>query len=332
MSNRIHALAQQLTGKASIEECSLEELQHIARRHPYFSSAQFLLLQKLRQLDSPEAEAQYKKAVLFYPDPLLFDYFISSEKFYVDESDLIDDYPEKHTVGEVEDTVSHIPTEDVVFPEQFTGEVKSLEEGEETNEDEILHPTLNSDSTEQAENENTENKESTHEGEDHVAPQHSFPEEKNQEENQIIEQEVSEQSPALPHWNKDPLQDEPQPTELTFEPFHTVDYFASQGIKISLEEPKDKLGKQLKSFTAWLKTMKRLPPAQVGESLETLAEKRVETMADRSVTESHVVTEAMAEVWAKQGNREKAMETYNKLSLLNPSKRAYFAAKIDSLK
>ena len=80
MSNRIHALAQQLTGKASIEECSLEELQHIARRHPYFSSAQFLLLQKLRQLASPEAEAQHKKAVLFYPDPLLFDYFISSDK------------------------------------------------------------------------------------------------------------------------------------------------------------------------------------------------------------------------------------------------------------
>ena len=76
MSNRIHALTQQLTGKASIEECSLEEIQHIARRHPYFSSAQFLLLQKLRQLDSPEAEAQYKKAVLFYPDPLLFDYFL----------------------------------------------------------------------------------------------------------------------------------------------------------------------------------------------------------------------------------------------------------------
>jgi hypothetical protein len=40
----------------------------------------------------------------------------------------------------------------------------------------------------------------------------------------------------------------------------------------------------------------------------------------------------MAEVWERQGNREKAMEVYNKLSLLNPSKRAYFAAKIDSLK
>jgi hypothetical protein len=39
----------------------------------------------------------------------------------------------------------------------------------------------------------------------------------------------------------------------------------------------------------------------------------------------------MAEVWAKQGAREKAIETYNKLSLQNPSKKAYFAAKIENL-
>ena len=55
-------------------------------------------------------------------------------------------------------------------------------------------------------------------------------------------------------------------------------------------------------------------------------------MASHSVEESDVVTEAMAEVWAKQGNRRKAIETYNKLSLQNPSKKAYFAAKIENLK
>jgi hypothetical protein len=40
----------------------------------------------------------------------------------------------------------------------------------------------------------------------------------------------------------------------------------------------------------------------------------------------------MAEVWVKQGNTSKAIEVYNKLSLLNPSKRAYFATKIENLK
>ena len=40
--------------------------------------------------------------------------------------------------------------------------------------------------------------------------------------------------------------------ELTFEPYHTIDYFASQGIQPKLEEkPKDQFSRQLKSFTEW---------------------------------------------------------------------------------
>jgi hypothetical protein len=121
--------------------------------------------------------------------------------------------------------------------------------------------------------------------------------------------------------------------DLTFEPYYTVDYFAAQGIKVSQEDlVKDKLGKQVKSFTEWLKTMKRLPAATVAAAAESIAEKKVESMATTSVTDSEVVTEAMAEVWAKQGNREKAAETYSKLSLLNPAKKAFFDAKIEHLK
>ena len=57
--------------------------------------------------------------------------------------------------------------------------------------------------------------------------------------------------------------------ENPFEPLHTVDYFASQGIKIT-EEPvtNDKLGNQMKSFTAWLKSMKKLHPAKLAEQDE----------------------------------------------------------------
>ena len=47
---------------------------------------------------------------------------------------------------------------------------------------------------------------------------------------------------------------------IVFTPYHMVDYFASQGIKLVLEDnPADQFGKQLKSFTDWLKVMKKLP-------------------------------------------------------------------------
>jgi tetratricopeptide (TPR) repeat protein len=121
--------------------------------------------------------------------------------------------------------------------------------------------------------------------------------------------------------------------EMLFEPFHTVDYFASQGIKFKEEEkPKDKLGQQLKSFTDWLRTMKRLPVSEITIAVESKAEQKVEQLAEHSLQDREVLTEAMAEVWEKQGNADKAIEIYNKLSLLDPSKSVYFASKIEDLK
>ena len=116
-----------------------------------------------------------------------------------------------------------------------------------------------------------------------------------------------------------------------FEPMHLVDYFASQGIKLSEEvQTADKLGKQLKSFTEWLKTMKKVHVADTGAA--SGGEIAIQAMAEKSNTENEVVTEAMAEVFAQQGKLAKAIEVYEKLSLLNTSKSAYFAAKIQNLK
>jgi len=122
--------------------------------------------------------------------------------------------------------------------------------------------------------------------------------------------------------------------DLLFEPYHTVDYFASQGIKLSKIEAdsKDKLGRQLKSFTEWLKSMKKLPQVSIDKILSQNEESKVVADATHSIENKEVITEAMAEVFEKQGLTEKAAEVYRKLSLLNPGKSAYFAAKIEVLK
>jgi hypothetical protein len=62
------------------------------------------------------------------------------------------------------------------------------------------------------------------------------------------------------------------------------------------------------------------------------SEEKVVTLAEHSIENRDVVTESMAEVWAKQGQNDKAIEIYTKLSLLNPSKSAYFASLIENLK
>ena len=120
--------------------------------------------------------------------------------------------------------------------------------------------------------------------------------------------------------------------QMLFEPMHMVDYFASQGIKLSQEALQtDKLGKQLKSFTEWLKTMKKVHPEKV-VTIAQQTELLVQNLAEKSNIEDDVLTEAMAEVFAMQGKNNKAIEVYEKLSLLNPLKSAYFAAKILPLK
>jgi hypothetical protein len=123
-------------------------------------------------------------------------------------------------------------------------------------------------------------------------------------------------------------------SDILFEPYHTIDYFASQGIKLDRLEagPQDKLGRQLKSFTEWLRGMKKLPQAAVEKELAQNEESDVVNAAAHSIEKKEVITETMAEVYEKQGLTEKAAEVYRKLSLLNPAKTAYFAARIEALK
>ncbi len=120
--------------------------------------------------------------------------------------------------------------------------------------------------------------------------------------------------------------------EMLFEPLFATDYFASQGIKLSEEvKPDDKLGKQLKSFTDWLKTMKKVHEQKLAAGNDQL-DATVQHIAEISNQEAEVITESMAEVYLSQGKPGKARGIYDKLSLLNPEKRAYFAAKSDKIK
>ncbi|MGZ3845056.1 MAG: hypothetical protein ACXVBH_03315 [Flavisolibacter sp.] len=300
MSERIHVLAQQLFGKSSLDDCDLLEIKKLVNSFPYFAPAQFLLLEKLKRENDPGYSAQLQKAVLYYHDPLEFEYFISSGRFETDihfeeneplviSDDVNSEEESVPLIGGADGEVLYVPT--VVHNTNIPEQVSDAPEPEATMDEPVEpEPTL-----------------------EEVKMTESIERVLEQEEKQIHQPADTDQ--------------------LVFEPYHTVDYFASQGIKLSQEElPKDKFGKQLMSFTEWLKTLKRLPPTEVSKDVDPSTESKVQHLAEDSVHQSEVVTEAMAEVWIKQGNKAKAIETYNKLGLLNPSKKAYFAGLIENLK
>ena len=315
----VTALVRSIFQKESLDDCGLEELQAMARQYSYFTPVQFLLAEKLKMTDENLYKEQLQKLALHFNNPLWLDYLLNSYK----TEDL--NVPVTFEIPEIikEEVIEPIkeggsPETPVIKEEQeipgsmVINEVATnpaVESSEPINDEIFKKKKKNEETTGSVEQTNTDTE---------IGTPASFAEENN---------EVRIPMPPLPDLNQEPAE-----TELSFQPYHTVDYFASQGIKFVPEEkPTDRFGKQLKSFTDWLKTMKRLPQTEASK-ITDIADKKVEQLAEHSIDESEVVTEAMAEVWIKQGNKEKAIETYNKLSLLNPDKSAYFASLAEQLK
>ena len=255
--------------------------------------------------------------------------------------------PDEILQQEIANTVQNEPGEE----EEINTEVEIIKENEiELNEtgiaaDEILKQEIaNTVQNEPPEENNLVNDEQTNietaveiiiepvelnteKKEDHF----SIPHVEEDEEDETAYKEDGDLPPLhIPSLKIEPLKE--TSNDLLFEPYHTVDYFASQGIKEKSESmPKDRFSHQLKSFTEWLKSMKKLTDDGIETQLDAGSEAKVQTLATHSIADTEILTETMAEVWLKQGDWQKAAEVYHKLSLQNPSKSHYFAAKIKSL-
>jgi hypothetical protein len=119
---------------------------------------------------------------------------------------------------------------------------------------------------------------------------------------------------------------------IPIQPLHTQDYFASLGVSLEAESRPTPQA-QVQSFTGWLHTMRPVHPAKTTETpAQESVEEDVRQEAEASNEDELILTEAMAEVFAKQGLRLKAIDVYRKLSLLHPDKSSIFAAKIEQLK
>ena len=95
-------------------------------------------------------------------------------------------------------------------------------------------------------------------------------------------------------------------------------------------QPGDKLGNQLKSFTQWLQTMKKIQNTTTQDAADA-PDSAVQQLANKSNVENEIITEAMALAYLQQNKTAKAIAVYEKLTLQYPGKSDYFAAKIKGL-
>jgi hypothetical protein len=337
MNDIIDELTRSVIDKNSLHECSVNELEELTRQYPYFGPAQFLLAKKLKEENSPRYEQQSQKAILFFQDHLWFDYLTASDDITVTITPTIQDVvlpkesPKESLTPEQQPVITTPEPERQMSAPPAT-ELPTVEE------EELVEPIISENLVIEAREEPVIQKEPESvppvtepaaEIEKMIDPM-SGADLSDTDEEEPEDITVSQPPVKFPEFKIEPV-DLTKP--LTFEPYHTVDYFASQGIRMKEEEkPRDRFSQQLRSFTEWLKTMKKLPESEIAAPVAPAEDQQVTQMAEHSLADREVVTEAMADVWEKQGNHEKAIETYHKLSLLNPAKSSYFAAKIEQLK
>jgi hypothetical protein len=314
-------------------------LEKNTEEHPESSIARFMLLRYYKKNNNPAFENLAKQTALYFSNPNWLQFQLSQielrEKDHSQEPATAADsvIPEESEINEsgIEDVKE--------FDEERKSAFQKPDEAIEVENEEVIPSELEkAEKTTQLEDQEEISKIENEE----VSKKVNHSESENIEEaidvenegeiNKIESQKESEETNQS---NVEIQIDDgiPQTEEIpAFEPLHTVDYFASQGIKIKEEAlMNDKLGKQMKSFTDWLKSMKKLHPGKLPEQNEVI-ERIIQASAEESNADAEILTEAMAEVLLKQNKREKAIAMYQKLSLINPSKSAYFASRIESIK
>ena len=344
-------LIQSMFERESLDEMTLDELQALAQQYPYSSIVHFLHTSKLKETFDRHFPEAVSHTALYFNNPHWLDYQLSDEnerglikKFNMEENEEVssisdplsedkkpfasDSYQVDDNNGEEDELdidlhpYAHVEKTDGSRYEDIEDEIEIIEDSihepisvDEDNLDlnEIEEPTFNT-TFQETESDIEANEESifTEKEEEIIAPVSHLP-------------EVSTSNPA-----HEAIDNTAEGQLIEFEPYHTVDYFASQGIKFNDKEDKDELGLKVKSFTAWLKTMKKLQPTALNTSENDAT--GVENTEEPFPRAELIVTEAMAEVYLKQGMAEKAIDIYTKLSLQNPSNSHIFANRILAIK
>ncbi|HEX2630419.1 MAG TPA: hypothetical protein VHM26_15470, partial [Chitinophagaceae bacterium] len=75
----IDALVKSFLQKESLEECSVLELQQLARNYPYASAAQLLLAEKMKATSATGTEKQFERTSLYFHGPLWQDIFSANK-------------------------------------------------------------------------------------------------------------------------------------------------------------------------------------------------------------------------------------------------------------
>lgn len=368
-SNR---LLEPVLGVARLEDVPEEKLNALVREYPYFAPAHWWLARKT--IGTENGDSLLKKAAVFSISPTRLQAYLHEETgesvLATTMSDIETDettipvLPTSNTTT-IAETNEETPTDDTTVTEApattlpITGteaEEEIFTAPEEGTADDAATTDTAAPPSSIADTAGTETEEaiSTPSAEGDTAAtetEEDTPTEITETREKEIPTEAAGEITTAEEEAEEQPTDEPLSTTAAetrytplIQPLYTEDYFAYTGAKLpeDLDDHKKPTMAQLRSFTDWLRTLKRpagstdpdMDPEEAEEARLASGQSSsfIRQIADASLQKNEeVLTEAMAEVRIRQGQPQKAVAIYEKLSLLNPEKSSYFARKIEEL-
>ncbi len=354
MNSIIENTLYHLTSQRHFDEISEDQISKIASEYPFFAPSQLLYSLKLKNEVNYKTPSQIHKTALFFNNPEWLGYHLQNDQIVAFE------VPQFETINTTEEIVDKVVAETPVEAKSSDNQhfqhidIPTLQDVKDIMTGATLEETEPLASSFQNEFEPTITEHHLSTDTDHVLSEIASSEQEideydtaftDEQENDFVKtSDIEDFSISIPQSISNQLADakagmskhlsgDALDINYNNEPAHAVDYFDSQGIKLDLSKlPQDKLTRQLLKFTDWLKHVKTANPNPKDLGTAPELETIVESSAKHSNDSREINTETMAEVYAKQGKLEKAIQIYIKLSFLNPDKTAFFAKKIQELK